>query len=182
MTGLNDISLPVKFNAFKHHRNYILTLLTIVSVDELAEMLDPLCHNYIDIYTGQLSPEAIENQIICFLKNNKLFHPDKFRTWVNATPGYQHIQLDDHSEWIVREGIEPGRYIHIHPARTGNFTVRVKGSTLKTALILKINHPDLPVSLTEVNRVRQLTGLPPVKKLERGKGILKCIEQFFATG
>ncbi|WP_423128173.1 hypothetical protein [Gaoshiqia sp. Z1-71] len=183
MSGLNDIPLPVKFNAFKHHRKYILALLTTVSVDELAEMLNPLCHNYIDIYTGRLSPETIGNQIICFLKNEKAFHPDEFKTWLNATSGYRHIRLDDGSEWIIREGVEPERYIHVHPARTGSCTIRVKGSTLKTSLILKINHPDLllPVSLHEVNRVRQLAGLPPVKKLERGKGIQNCIERFFAA-
>ena len=181
MTAETDIPTPVRFNPFKHHRNYILGILETASREEIISMVDPVCNNYIDIYTGSITHEAIGNAIIGILKSKQVFLADDFTRWVDSTNGYRQIKLEDGSEWIVRKSKEADRYIHIHPTRTGPFTIRLKGSTLKTAYLLKVGFgiSQEMLSLENVNRVRMQIGLSPVKKLERGKGILNCYEKFF---
>lgn len=175
------IRLPVRFNPFKHHRNYILSILDGTAPEVIIGLLDPVCNNYIDIYTGIMTPEEICNAVVNFLKSNEVFQSDDFTRWVGSKNGYRQITLEDRSEWIVRKGDDVKRYIHIHPTRTGPFTIRLKGSSLKTIYMLKTRFADFPesLSLENVNRTRIQIGLSPVKKLDRNKGILKCYEIFF---
>lgn len=69
MTQEVDIPLPVRFNLFKHHRDYILSLLESASAKWIANQLDPVFNNYIDIYTGSMTPEAISHAVIDILKS-----------------------------------------------------------------------------------------------------------------
>lgn len=182
MADVTDIPIPVRFNPFKHHRNYILGVLESASPEVIISLLDPVCNNYIDIYTGTMTPEAIGNAVVVILKLKQVFQEEDFSRWVDSKNGYRQIKLEDQSEWVVRKSIEAKRYIHLHPARNGPFTIRFKGSTLKTAYLLKTSFSDLqePLSLGKVNRVRIQIGLSPIKKLERNKGILNCYEKFFS--
>jgi hypothetical protein len=182
MAEETDIPFPVRFNPFKHHRNYILGILKGFSPDLIISLLDPICNNYIDIYTGKMTPEAIGNAVISILKSKQALQADDFTRWVDTKNGYRQIKLEDRSEWVVRKSNEAERYIHIHPARSGPFTIRFKGSTLKTAYQLKTSFPGFQeiLSLEKVNRIRMQIGLSPVKKLERSKGILNCYEKFFS--
>ena len=177
-----DIPSPVRFNAFKHHRNYILSLLESASAKWIANQLDPVCNNYIDIYTGAMTPEAIVHSVIKILKSNQIFQVDDFTRWVDSKNGYGQVKLEDQSEWVVRKSKEDERYVHLHPSRTGPFTLRFKGSTLKTICLLRVSFPGAQQtpSLEEVNRLRIQVGLSPVKKLDRSKGILNCYEKFFS--
>ncbi len=181
MTGKTAISLPIRFNPFKHHRNYAMSMLKHTSTEELISMLDTVCNNYIDIYIGDLTPETIGNEVVCILNSKHILQSDDFARWVASKRGYRQIELHDRSEWIVRKSDETERYIHIHPARTGLFTIRFKGSTLKTVYLLRAQTGSLLAlpSLGEVNRNRIEIGLSQVKKLEQGKGILKCYREFF---
>lgn len=178
-----DIPLPVRFNPFKHHRNYILGILEDASNEEIINLLDPVCNNYIDIYTGAMTPEAISNAVIDILKSNQVFQVNDFDGWVASKNGYQQIKLEDRSDWVVRKSNENERYIHIHPTRSGALTVRFKGSTLKTIYLLKKSFKDVEdtLSLEKVNRTRMQIGLSPVKTLDRNNGILKCYEKFFSV-
>ena len=180
MTNVNDIPLPLRFNPFKHHRNYILGIVESASSEVIISLLDPLCNNYIDIYTGWMTSLEIGNSVNDHLKFNQVFMADDFDRWLGSKNGYRQIKLEDQSEWIVRRSNESERYIHIHPAHTGPFTVRFKGSTLKSVYLLmnRFRGFQETISLEEVNRVRMLAGLSPVKKLDRNKGILKCYERF----
>lgn len=181
----NDINIPppIRFNAFKHHRNYILAVLNSTSSQELFHWLDPLCNNYIDIYTGQMTPEEISDSILQKLQNDNLFEFENFRHWLAKGNGHRSIRLKDGSTWIIREGTDPERYIHVHPSRSGHYTIRFKGSTLKTIYQLKVGKKKTvhSPSLVQVNQTRQKIGLSPVKKLVKGKGILKCYHQFLPT-
>lgn len=178
----SDIPIPMRFNPLKHHRNFILGTLESVAPEMIINLLDPVCNNYIDIYTGEFTPEEICNLIIDYLRANRIFERDDFIRWVTAKNGYRQIKLADRSEWVVRKSIDAERYIHIHPTRSGPFTMRFKGSTLKTVYLLKssIRGFDVTPSLEHVNRIRVQIGLSPVSKLERNKGILKCYENFFS--
>lgn len=178
MAEETDIPSPVKFNPFKHHRNFILSFLKRTSPEMIIVMLDQVCNNYIDIYTGTMTPKAICTSVISILKSIQAIKADDFNHWVATKNGYRQITLEDRSEWIIRKSNETERYIHLHPARTGTFTLRFKGSTLKTVYLLKISEPEIP-TLKKVNNIRKQIGLSPVKKLERSKGILNCYTKFF---
>ena len=183
MTKETDIPIPVWFNPFKHHRNYIMGILEVASAEVIISMLDPVCNNSNDIYTGTMTPAAICSSVIDILKSNNVFQVADFTRWVASKNGYQRIKLEDQSEWVVRRSSENERYIHIHPARTGPFTIRFKGSTVKTAYLLKTDPTNLQetLSLENVNRMRMQIGLSPVRKLDRNKGILKCYISFFLS-
>ena len=181
MTDNPEIPIPVRFNPMKHHRNYMLDILTNASPEEVISLLDSVCNNYNDIYTGEMSPETIGKEIIRILKNEKVFPKEDFARWLNAHNGYRKLHLPDSSEWIVRLGNEDERYIHLHPSREGKYTTRFKGSSLKTVFLLKALLKDSVglVTLENVNQVRSQIGLSPIKKLDRNKGILACYKNFF---
>lgn len=176
-----ETNFPIRFNPLKHHRSYILKALQENASEKIIDLLEPICNNYIDIYTGDLTPEEIGAQVADILESIHKLSILDFRKWVGETNGYRQIQLTDGSQWIVRESMEKGQYIHLHPARTGKYSSRFKGSTLKTALMIKTMNPSAKqiILLEMVNQVRIQIGLSPVKKLERGKGILNCLERFF---
>ena len=181
MAGEIQILIPVTFNPLKHHRNTILKFLEKATLEEMKELSDSICSNYIDVYTGELTPELICNAVIDTLKSNRIFQEENFNRWILETKGYRQLKLNDQSEWIIRKGNEPGRYIHIHPSKTGPFTLRFKGSTLKTVYRLKMEYPlKKHLSLENINRARIDIALSPIKKPEPGKGIVKCWEVFFA--
>lgn len=176
-----EMNLPIRFNPLKHHRNYILKVLQENEPEKIRNLLEPICNNYIDIYTGTLTPEEIVAQVAGSLESMNKLSGSAFREWVGETNGYRLIGLTDGSQWIVRESPERDKYIHLHPARTGCLSCRFKGSTLKMALLLKTMDPSAKpiLSLEKVNLARTQIGLSPVKKLERGKGILNCLARFF---
>ena len=177
-----EMPLPVRFNPLKHHQKYILRLLQNASAEMITDLLDPVCNNYIDLYTGSLTSKEIAQEVIAVLKSKVVLDAEKFILWVEANHGYRRITLSDQSEWIVRAGNESDRFVHLHPSRTGPFCVRFKGSTLKTICLLKIATPgsERTLSLDTINKVRQHLGLSPVNKLEPGKGILASFDKFFS--
>src|ERR1035437_3475850 len=100
MAEENEIPLPVRFNPFKHHRNFILGILESASPEVIIDLLDPVCNNYIDIYTGTISPTVIAESIIRILQLNQVFQLNDFSQWVDSKNGYRQIRLEDGSEWI----------------------------------------------------------------------------------
>lgn len=179
-----NLPLPIRFNPLKHHRKYILRLLENASPETIADLLDPVCNNYIDLYTGSLTSTQIVLEVISILKSMKVLDAEKFTPWVAGNHGYRKIILSDSSEWVVRSGNESDRFVHLHPSRTGLHSIRFKGSTLKTICLLKINMKDSEKapSLDIVNRVRLQVGLSPINRLEPEKGILASFTRFFSLG
>lgn len=177
----NKKNSPIRFNPLKHHRNAALKALSENSLNQVIALIDPICNNYVDIYTGDLTPQEIVEQTFLILKLKGVLLRAGFTKWIAVERGLCQIRLSDSSDWILRLGNDPEKYIHLHPARTGLHTIRVKGSTLKTIYLLKQagTKEDETPSLQLVNRIRQEAGLSPVKKLEKGKGILACLEKFF---
>ena len=131
----NNIPFPVLFNPFKHHRNFVLETLKTQDTDRITLLLEAVCNNYIDIYTGDLTPRDIGHEIIGILETSLLLQKPDFDRRIRN--GYLQVKLKDQSEWIIRKSDDPERYVHVHPARTGAFTVRFKGSSLKTIYMLE---------------------------------------------
>ncbi|MFA5330477.1 MAG: hypothetical protein WC384_21980 [Prolixibacteraceae bacterium] len=63
-----NIAFPVRFNPLKHHRNFILNIVQKNKPEELVNLLNPICNNYIDIYTGDFTPQEIGEEVANQLK------------------------------------------------------------------------------------------------------------------
>jgi hypothetical protein len=70
----------------------------------------------------------------------------------------------------------PLRFVHIFPARNSQHTFRVKANTLKSALIYNIIIGKDLVTGEDLNKVRALLGLSPVKDSIDSEAILEMIE------
>ena len=64
MIDAYDMPFPIRFNPLKHHRNFILDILERSSPEVIIGLLDQVSNNYIDIYTGNLTPLEIGNSVI----------------------------------------------------------------------------------------------------------------------
>lgn len=175
-----EIPVPIRFNPLKHHRNYILDFLKVTSPDSVIARMDSICNSYTDIYTGMLDPVSIGNSVVDILKSKGVLQSDDFFRWVELKNGYRQIQLEDQSEWIVRKSTGCNRYIHLHPARNGRFSLRFKGSTLKTVCLLGVFYPDFQENISSemLNRVRTQLGLSPLSRTDCCKGIIHCFLTF----
>ena len=136
-----------------------------------------------DLYLGSLNPGQISNEIISNVKNFGVYTYIKYSKWLSEDgKHYKQIDLSDTSVWMLRLGNEKDRYIHIHPGRYSPFTMRVKATTLKTAIAVNVlaegNKRKLS-DLKHINEVRTLwLKLPPLKTLSSGTGkILTLINQ-----
>jgi hypothetical protein len=180
-----EIPFPITFNPQKHHFGYLQkeierwkTMNWILVEKELLS----IGNNLIDFYLGNLSTPQICRECKLFFDKNNINNKAEFIKWLNA-PKYKKIQLTDNSEWLIKEGINPKRYIHIHPAKFSLYTIRVRATTLKTVIALNVQpapfHKEHKTNLSEVNKIRQeLLGLSPIKSLTPKAGILKLWELF----
>lgn len=107
-SGFTTLS-PIVFNPLKHHRNFILQFLNEANPAQLEALLENICNNYIDIYTGLLSPHEISLAVINRLQSEKVFLQEDFNPWLSSSRNFHHIRLADNSEWIVRKGETPDR-------------------------------------------------------------------------
>ena len=171
----------IHFNRFKHHLGHIRRRLSEGLTSDWIMDMNILCNNNIDIYSGGLTEEEIIGEILSELNHYRITSQEVYLEWIDRVPKYRLIPLSDDSHWILLKGNEDQKPVHIHPAKTGKHTIRFKGSTLKTLYGVRLINPGLQSApaLDLVNRGRTMVGLPPVKSLEPGKGILKCWNTIF---
>ena len=176
----HHIPIPVMFNPLKHHAGYIMQMATIrrqAGIKIIPDDLLPVGENLTDLYIGKLSVMEICNTCLELLSGDSVLTPDTFSKWMSNRE-YRKVILSDGSEWIVREGKDRERFVHIHPAKYSVSTVRIRSATLKTVILLLANHllpgESYSGNMEAVNRVRkEISGLSPVKNLDSNKGILK---------
>jgi len=179
------IPVPITFNPYKHHFHYLINETgkwKNMNWDIVKTAMLTIGNNLIDFYLGDLNIDQICKETIDYFSCRNMANRDKFITWLNASH-YKKIMLSDQSEWLVKEGINPERYIHIHPAKHSAHTIRVRATTLKTVIALKTHsvkiHSDPKTNLNEVNNIRmKMLGLSPIKSLKPGTGILRLWELF----
>lgn len=182
----NNIPEPITFNPYKHHYYFIKEQIRLWKKEGEAGAPDELLKlgdNLLDLYFGPLTIAQICDECITFLLANQILAAKSFREWIKPYD-YKKIQLSDHSFWIVKQGDSRERYVHIHPAKNSVYTNRVRATTLKTVIALRIQKSSTKNMLTlkEVNDIRiDALKLSPVKKLEQGKGILKLWQFFIQT-
>jgi hypothetical protein len=183
MTEKNIVPSPVLVNCLKHHLVFIRSFIASSATEDISllpRQLYGIGESQMDLYTGSLSPGEIAFQIIEQLKNWQLFEKQAYISWLNRQEsGYATLQLSDGSTWILRIGEQEERYIHIHPGRYAAHTIRVRATTLKTAIALSVwqlVHHKQEISLAIVNQVRkELLQVSPVKSISSTEAISKLL-------
>jgi hypothetical protein len=137
MEDIQITDMPVMFNAWKHHRNFIMSCVVDLSghlsgKKLIDEGLAVMGNSVTDLYLGKLSPNEISTEIIGSLKSGGNFDTEDYSLWLSQNKGYRMITLSDSSRWTLRLGNDKDRYIHIHPGRYSPHSIRIKALTLKT--------------------------------------------------
>jgi hypothetical protein len=172
MKTVAQIPEPYRFNPWKHHLGwvvYCLERLKMLPCDEILQLelianVREINANYVDVYTGTYSIEELILQIGSQLANLAITDQKSYVAWLGDA-SFRILTLDDGSEWILREGIEPARYIHFHPSRNAPAITRLHGNAWKTALVMKIlNVGKGAYSRHTINDIRiKYLGLSPLK-------------------
>jgi len=134
---------------------------------KIHEIIEYIGNTNVDFYYGSLDPNNISNQIISRITAEIDLNIDNFKEWVRSIDSdYKEIILSDGSSWTIRLGQIDNRFIHIHPSRYSKKTIRVKSSTLKTAVAFFYNYGFSAenISVEKINYIRhKIVKLPPFK-------------------
>ncbi|MCC9136863.1 hypothetical protein ACFSKU_09830 [Pontibacter silvestris] len=179
-----DLPKPVLFHPLKHHLQYIREFIEYslaITEPEIKDALVTIGSSQLDMYLGQLMPMQISQEVMLHLQQHSLLQPEMYRQYLtDEEKAYFVITLSDATAWVLRWGLEAGRFVHLHPARYTPNTIRVKANSLKIAVATVVAAKRLPnvgVNLELVNRVRrEWLELPPVKALSEDSGIINLIK------
>jgi hypothetical protein len=178
-----QIPEPFLFNPLKHHIGFIKEFInnnidnTSSDLNLLTKDLKHLGTSVMDIYTGILSISSICMEAEEFLRQNNISGRDRYSVWTGAKiKCFRIISLSDGSQWTFKYHNNPLRFVHIFPARNSPHTFRVKANTLKSAFIYNIIIGKDLVTGDDLNKVRPLLGLSPIKDLIDTEAILEMIE------
>ncbi len=184
---LGEIPPPVLFNTWKHHAGALRTRIEEAAgrgdegLRDLSNRLVVMGTELMDLYTGNFTPEQIAAKTVALLEAMGRLEQPAYRAWVQESGGYAVVTLaEDGSRWVLRQGEEGARYVHIHPARWAPQTRRVRANVLKTAVLALAYaavHGRDPLDVRLVNTVRaQYLGLSKVRALADDQGLSAVIE------
>lgn len=178
-----QIPEPFLFNPVKHHLGFIKDFInfyvdnSFTDIQSLTKDIKHIGRSVMDIYTGSLSVRRIFMETEKYLKFNNIFVSESYSEWVGIKTGcFRIISLSDGSRWTLKYHNNPFKFVHIFPARNSQHTFRVKANTLKSALIYNIIIGKDLVTGDDLNKVRPLLGLSPVKDSLDTEAILEMIE------
>ena len=159
----------ILFNALKHHKEYIKTVILDHKTDlgNLHKLLLTLGNSQMDLYVGILSVDQIKEEIIDIIRYLGLDEYELYCNWLEEGNGYQQLKLSDTSVWVFRLGNERNKFVHIHPARYSPHTIRVKANTLKTAIYLKVKGIEnlQDIEIDSLNLLRKELDLSSIKSI-----------------
>jgi hypothetical protein len=185
----NAIQEPFLFNPLKHHLGFIREFINLnidknsSELQDLAKDLKHLGTSVMDIYTGSLSIRNIIFETEEFLKQKNILRRETFSVWAGLNMKcFRIISLTDGSQWTLKFHPNPLRFVHVFPARNSQHTFRVKSNTLKSALVYTIIIGKDLVTGEDLNKVRPLLGLSPVKDAIDTEAILEMIEILRVSG
>jgi hypothetical protein len=179
-----EIPEPILFNPLKHHLGFIREFIckkTEIEPDSdiknLTRELKHLGTSVMDVYTGSLRIKSICEEVVEFLRHRELYGRDSFSAWTGIKMHeFRIITISDDSQWTLKYHDKNHRFVHIFPARSSRHTFRVKSNTLKSALLYYILIGKDFITGDDLNRVRPLLGLSPVKDAVDTEAILEMIE------
>jgi len=184
MIADNQIPEPILFNPLKHHLGFMKDFVGIRSEAgrknddiDLVKELKHLGTSVMDVYSGDLSVNKICSEVIDFLSGKKLSDRFTFSAWTGIKLNeFRIIPLPDGSEWTLKYHNNNSRFVHIFPARGSCYSFRVKSNTLKSALLYYIKVGKDYVTGDDLNIVRPLLGLSPVRDAVDTEAIVEMIE------
>jgi len=179
-----EIPEPVLFNPLKHHLGFIREFIyqktegsQSVEQKSIIKELKHLGTSVMDVYTGSLPVNEICNEVIGFLKDKELSMGEPFSGWTGTgIKDFRIISLSDGSQWTLKYNHNKLRFVHIFPARESQHTFRVKSNTLKSALLYCILVGKDFITGDDLNRVRPMIGLSPIKDPIDAEAITEMIE------
>jgi len=173
------VEKPFLFNPLKHHLNHQLDYIRSYgkSISTLKSDLSIIGSSQMDVYRGSLTVDGIILEIFKYINTRFTIDKQDYNKHLLKYNNYFVLSISDHSEWVLRKGIDPERYIHFHPARYSPHTFRINANTLKTLIAAGIM-ADQSIGLKEINSARRLLGLDPIGKLNQNQGIGKFIGYF----
>jgi hypothetical protein len=175
-----SVPIPVNLNCWKHHAGFIKkqieSVKEIKDLDQLKVYLLKIGESQMDLYFGEYSPVKISEQMLDYFHSKKILSSSQYQDWLSKVGmDYQLVELKDKSIWTLRLGDDVSRYVHIHPGRYSPNTVRVKATTLKTAIILLCFEQlgEIKSFETEtVNNIRKkYLDEPPLKSFSNASGL-----------
>jgi hypothetical protein len=175
---------PILFNPLKHHlgfiRDFIFQKTEGKENNDQKRMIKELKHlgtSVMDIYTGSLLINDVCDEVLKFLEEKELSEKEHFSEWTGMKMNdFKIIQLSDGSQWTLKYHENNQRFVHIFPARGSQHTFRVKSNTLKSALLYYILIGKDFITGDDLNRVRPLLGLSPIKDPVDTEAITEMIE------
>jgi hypothetical protein len=184
MIGEFQIPEPFLFNPMKHHlgyiREYIYQMAETEAIPEREMLLKDLRHlgtSVMDVYTGSLLIKSICNEAHEFLEREVLTTRELFAEWAGiGKDDFRLISLSDGSEWTLKYYELNRRFVHIFPARGSEYSFRAKSNTMKSALLYSILIGKDFITGEDLNRVRPILGLSPVKNASDARAITDLIE------
>ncbi|MFO8054166.1 MAG: hypothetical protein R6U19_03270 [Bacteroidales bacterium] len=162
---------PFRLNGLKHHlilvKQYLPPMMQMEQQDFLR-FLNKAGQSITDFYYGCLTAEQVCKELKRKLTGLKAFEKASYRNWLWEQGGYCSLYISDGSHWIMREGIDTQRYIHIHPAKYSMHSRRIKARSIRIALAVLYysNNPQQYYSPVHINIIRtEKLNLPPVKTI-----------------
>lgn len=160
---------PFLLNGLKHHLGYIrqmLPYLLQMEEHEFFSHIQKTGNSVTDFYHGELSCLQICNEIKEQLTKLHAFDKESYLDWLSGKGLYYCLTISDGSDWLMREGEQAGRYIHIHPGKHSLHSRRIKSRNLRLAMAMIYYFPNQEdqFSIKALNHIRtEKLNLSPVK-------------------
>lgn len=175
---------PILFNPLKHHLGFIREFTCHEAEEKENGDRDPIIRelkhlggSVMDVYSGSLQLTDICHEVISFLENKNLTEKTRFSEWTGIEMNdFKIISLSDESQWILKFHDKCQKFVHIFPARGSRKTFRVKSNTLKSALLYYILIGKDFITADDMNRVRPILGLSPIKDPADSESIMQMVE------
>jgi hypothetical protein len=178
-----QIPEPFLFNPIKHHLEYIREFInqyiekTGTDLERIKKDLRHIGTSVMDIYNGSLPIRRIVIETEALLRGKGIAEKESFSVWAGTKADcFRIISLSDGSQWTLKFHDNEQRFVHFFPARNSQHTFRVKSNTLKSSLMYNIIIGKDLVTGIDLNRIRPLLGLSPVKDTIDTEAILEMIE------
>jgi len=176
---------PINLNCWKHHAGFIKkqieSVKEIKDLDQLKVCLLKIGESQMDLYFGEHSPAKISEQIVDYLHSKKTLSSRQYQDWLSKEGEKYHlVELKDKSIWTLRLGDGVSRYVHIHPGRYSPHTVRVKATTLKTAIFALCSERIGEIMTIETQTANQIRKKyldePPLKSFSSASGLRRLVD------
>lgn len=143
---------------------------------DIVPLLRHIGTSVADIYTGDVKLNDILGELKMLRQEQGLPDRQSYREWIaQSNKGYRKFTLSDSSLWVLKYLDDNHRYFHIFPGRNDEYTFRSRGNSLKTAILYHILYDKGDILLCDLNAVRKMLSLSPVRNTESASGILADI-------